>query len=206
MGSLLCPTSKQAELNQEERALLDCKMCRDKIKKYIKSLENNQKNKREKAKEALAAGNKDRAKMNLKLAKMYAEQIKAADGQLEMIENQIMQIETAQSQKDALTVLKQGNEALKKLQSEVSVEKFQEIADDMDEVREQQNEISEFFKNHGIDEAEQDEEIDNELEQLLGTVQKEQGLDLPSANNEPLTKEENEKEKGKEKEKTLVEA
>ena len=206
MGNFLCPTSKTAELNQEEKALLDCKMCRDKIKKYIKSLENNQKNKREKAKEALAAGNKDRAKMNLKLAKMYAEQIKAADGQLEMIENQIMQIETAQSQKDALTVLKQGNEALKKLQSEVSVEKFQEIADDMEEVKEQQNEITEFFKNHGLDADKEDEEVGAELENLLASIQKEEGLDLPSANKEELTND-NEKEKSKnEEQKVAVEA
>ena len=47
--------------------------------------------------------------MNLRLEKMYREQIKTADAQLEMIENQINQIETAQSQKDALEVLKQGN-------------------------------------------------------------------------------------------------
>ena len=195
MGSFLCPRSKQAELNQEEKALLDCKLCRDKIKKYIRSLEQNSKIKREEAKEALQNKNKDKAKMNLKLSKMYTEQINSANGQLEMIENQIMQIETAQSQKDAMTVLKQGNEILKKLQSEVSVEKFQEIADDMEEVKEQQNEISEFFKNHGIDEVEQDEEIDKELEQLLGTVQKEAGVELPSANIELLSREEIKEEK-----------
>ena len=112
-------------------------MCRDKIKKYIKSLEKNAADKKEKAKEALKAKNKDRARMNLRLEKMYREQIKTADGQLEMIENQISQIETAQSQKDALTVLKQGNEVLKKLQSEVNVEKFQEIYDNPESSPEQ---------------------------------------------------------------------
>ena len=113
MGSWLCPQSKTMEINQEERALLDCKLCRDKIKKYIKSLERNAVLKKQRAKEALKNKNKDRAKLNLRQAKMYEAQIKTADGQLEMIETQISQIETAQSQRDAMSVLKQGNEVLK---------------------------------------------------------------------------------------------
>ena len=137
------------------------------------------------------------------MAKMYSEQIKTADGQLEMIENQITQIETAQSTRDAMSVLKQGNEILKKLQSEISVEKFQEIADDMEDVKEQQNEITEFFKNHGLDAEKEDEEVDAELENLLASVQKEEGLDLPSANKEKLT-DDNEKEKNKNDEKKVA--
>ncbi len=196
MGSFLCPRSKTAEINQEERALLDCKICRDKIKKYIKNLEKNANLKRERAKEALKNKNKDRARLSLRQAKMYTEQIKTAEGQLEMIENQIMQIETAQSQRDALSVLKQGNEVLKKLQSEVNAEKFQEIADDMDELKEQQNELTEFFKNRGIEED--DEELDNEIDKLLESVQKEEGkVDLPTANKESLDEEKVEKEENK---------
>ena len=203
MGNIFCPRSKTMEINKEERALLDCKICRDKIKKYIKSLEKNAALKREKAKEALKNKNKDRAKLNLRQSKMYAEQVKTAEGQLEMIETQIIQIETAQSQKEAIQVLKQGNEALKKLQSEVNAEKFQEIADDMEELKEQQNELTEFFKSRGIEEN--DEELDDELDKLLDTVQKEQAkVDLPSANKESLD-EENNKEKIKNK-KVAVEA
>ena len=203
MGSIFCPRSKTMEINKEERALLDCKICRDKIKKYIKSLEKNAALKREKAKEALKNKNKDRAKLNLRQSKMYAEQVKTAEGQLEMIETQIIQIETAQSQKEAIQVLKQGNEALKKLQSEVNAEKFQEIADDMEELKEEKNELTEFFKSRGIEEN--DEELDDELDKLLDTVQKEQAkVDLPSANKESLD-EENNKEKIKNK-KVAVEA
>ena len=193
---------KEVKLDTQESAILDCKMCRDKIKKYIKSLEKNAADKKEKAKEALKAKNKDRARMNLRLEKMYREQIKAADGQLEMIENQISQIETAQSQKDAMTVLKEGNEVLKKLQSEVNVEKFQEIADDLDELKEQNNEISEFFKARGIEE----EDVNDELDKLIASVQKEAAVDLPDANKEVLVEEvKEEKEKNKEK-KVAIEA
>ena len=186
---------KKVSINQEEQALLDCKLCRDKIKKYIQKLEKNAALKRENAKEALKNKNKDKARLNLRMAKMYSEQVKSANGQLEMIETQITQIETAQSTRDAMTVLKQGNEVLKKLQSEISVEKFQEIADDMEEVKEQQNEITEFFKNHNLDAEKEDEEVDAELDSLIASVQKEAGLDLPSANKEELTNDNEEKNK-----------
>ena len=117
-----------------------------------------------------------------------------------MIENQIAQIETAQSQKDALTVLKEGNEVLKKLQSEVNVEKFQEIADDMEELKEQNNEISEFFKSRGIEE---EEEVNDELDKLIASVQQEAASALPEANKEVLV-EEKTVEKDKEEEKKVV--
>ena len=202
MGFLFSRKKKKPEpkLDEQEAAILDCKMCRDKIKKYIKNLEKNAAIKKEKAKEALKAKNKDRAKMNLRLEKMYREQIKSADAQLEMIENQISQIETAQAQKDALTVLKEGNEVLKKLQSEVNVEKFQEIADDMEELKEQNNEISEFFKARGIEE---EEDVNDELDKLIASVQQEAASSLPEANKEVLV-EEKTVEKDKEEEKKVV--
>ena len=190
MGCLLCPTSRTTKINQEERALLDCKICRDNIKKYIKSLEKNSSLKKQKAKEALKNKNRDRAKLYMRQSKMYQEQIKASEGKLEMIETQISQIETAQNQLDVFNVLKQGNNILKKLQEEVNVEKIQEIADDLNELKEQNDEITQFFKEKGIEEN--DKEIDNELDKLIDSVQKEEGkIDLPLANKEKIEENDN---------------
>ena len=190
MGCLLCPTSRTTKINQEERALLDCKICRDNIKKYIKSLEKNSSLKKQKAKEALKNKNRDRAKLYMRQSKMYQEQIKSSEGKLEMIETQISQIETAQNQLDVFNVLKQGNSILKKLQEEVNVEKIQEIADDLNELKEQNDEITQFFKEKGIEEN--DEEIDNELDKLIDNVQKEEGkIDLPLANKEKIEENDN---------------
>ena len=190
MGNLFCPNSHQTKINQEERALLDCKLCRDKIKKYIKSLEQKASLKKEKAKEALKNKNRDKAKLYMRQSKMYQEQIKASEGKLEMIETQISQIETAQNQLDVFNVLKQGNNILKKLQEEVNVEKIQEIADDLYELKEQNDEITQFFKEKGIEEN--DKEIDNELDKLIDSVQKEEGkIDLPLANKEKIEENDN---------------
>ena len=92
MGGLFGKKKKKPALDQSEKALLDCKMVRDKIKGYIKTLERNEKLKKTKAKESLREKKKDRAKMLLKLAKMYGEQIKASDNQLTMIEDSTIRV------------------------------------------------------------------------------------------------------------------
>ena len=195
--------AKPVTINANEQAILKLKVVRDDIKKYIKKLENNVKTKREKAKEALQSKNKDRAKLNLRMEKMFQEQVKTAYGQLEMIETQINQIEAAQSQKDVMTVLQEGNAALKKLQEEVNVDKLQEISDDMEELKAKNDEITEFFKERGIDE---EESVNDELDKLIASVQSEAGAELPSANKEKLEEEEEKEKEVKENKKVVIEA
>ena len=202
MGSLFSKKKKKpVVLKADEQAILKCKMCRDNIKKYIKKLEKDAQLKKQKAKEALQAKNRDRAKLNLRMEKMYQEQIKVAYGQLEMIETQINQIETAQSQKDAMTVLQEGNAVLKKLQEEVNVDKFQEISDDLDELKAKNDEITAFFKERGIDE---EESVNDDLDKLIASVQSEAEAELPSANKEVL--EEDKEKEIKEEKKVAIEA
>ena len=202
MGFLFSKKKKKVvELKADEQAILKCTMCRDNIKKYIKKLEKDAQLKKQKAKEALQAKNRDRAKLNLRMEKMYQEQIKVAYGQLEMIETQINQIETAQSQKDAMTVLQEGNAVLKKLQEEVNVDKFQEISDDLDELKAKNDEITAFFKERGIDE---EESVNDDLDKLIASVQSEAEAELPSANKEVL--EEDKEKEIKEEKKVAIEA
>ena len=203
MGFLFSKKKKKPILKTDEQAVLKCKLCRDNIKKYIKKLEKDAGLKKEKAKEALKAKNRDRAKLHLRMEKMFQEQIKTAYGQLEMVETQINQIESAQSQKDAMQVLQEGNAVLKKLQEEINVEKFQEIADDLDELKAQNDEITEFFKERGIDE---EESVNDELDKLIASVQSETGSALPSANKENLEEEQEKEKEVKEEKKVVLEA
>jgi len=168
MGALLgCAKSRKLKLNQQEQAIFDCKKTRDKIKDYIRSLERNEKIRREKAKDALKEKNKDRAKLYLKQSKLYREQINTATGQLNVIEEQITHIETAQNQKEIFRVLEQGNKVLKSLTEEVSVEKWEKVTDEFTDIKQQQEEVASFFKNHGIDENQFEEEVENEIQKLM---------------------------------------
>jgi hypothetical protein len=169
-----------------EKTILQCKLTRDNVKSYIKRLERNEIQRRDRAKQALKTKDRDRAKIFLSQSKMYREQIKSASGQLVMIEDQIMHIESAKQQAEAVKVLEAGNKALKSLYEEVNVEKWEKIADDMSEIKQQQEEIGNFLKNRGIDQQEYEEEIDKEIESLMKQESNEIEMALP----EPIKKEE----------------
>jgi ABC-type lipopolysaccharide export system ATPase subunit len=113
----------------------------------------------------------------LNQSKFYREQINVANGQLNMIEEQISRIEMAQHQKEAIQVLEQGNKILKALNEEVNIEKWESIADNMNEMKQQQDEIGNFLRNHNIDETEFDEQVTKDLEKLM----KDENAILPDA-------------------------
>jgi charged multivesicular body protein 6 len=190
---------KVSTMKADEKAIMNCKLCRDKIKDYIKKLEKNEILKKEKAKTALISKDKTRAKMFLNQGKMYREQINIANGQLTMIEEQITGIESALIQKDALSVLNEGNKILKQLNEEVNIEKWENIKEDMESIKEQQDEIANFLKSHNINEDKYEEELNEELERLNKVINKEEAKEdvivLPDAGTkevEVLDKEEKE--------------
>ena len=167
-------------INETEKAILECKTCRDKINRYIKRLSNKKMKSREKAKELVRSKQKDRAKVYLKMAKLHEEQIKVSEGQLEKVQSQISQIESTQNLQECMNCLKKGNEVLKNMQNTIKIEEWEKVKDDMDELKEKDKEISNYFKEYGIDEEQCDEEVNNELDKLLNEIQGGNKVDLPS--------------------------
>ena len=196
MGSL-CDNKSKGQVNNEEKSIEECKYTRDNIKSYIKRLERNEILKREKAKEALKLKNKDRAKYNLKLSKMYQEQIKTADSQLTMLEEQISNIEQTTTQRDAMKVLEKGNEVLKNLQKECNIEKWEKISDDMNDLKEQQDEINQFFRDRSMDDV--DDDVEEEMNKLIESTKSDIEQELPSANTNEIVVDDGNKNDNKEK-------
>ena len=182
---------KPVTLNETETAILQCKTCRDKIKQYIKKLEKRQKDCREKAKQLLISKERDRAKIYLRQSKLHQEQIKISDGQLEMVENQIKQIESAQNLQECQAVLKQGNEVLKNLQNTIKIEEWEKIKDDMDELKEKDQEISNYLKEYGINEAEYDDQVNSDLDKLIKEIEGGNKIDLPNVPKDKITEDNN---------------
>ena len=195
---------KTIQLNEIENAILECKKCRDKIKKYIRRLSQKQLKSREKAKELVLSKQKDRAKVYLRMAKLHGEQIKVSEGQLEMVENQVSQIESTQNLQKCMNCLKQGNEILKKMQNTIKIEEWEKVKDDMDELKEKDKEISDYLKEYGIDEAQYDEEVNNELDKLLNEVQGENKIDLPTVPKTEITENKNKVKKTNVKKKVIA--
>ena len=178
---------KEIQLNETEKAILECKTCRDKISRYIKQLNNKKNKSRDKAKELVRSKQKDRAKLYLRMAKLHENQIKVSEGQLEKVQNQISQIESTQNLQECMNCLKQGNEVLKNMQNTIKIEEWEKVKDDMDELKEKDKEISDYFKKNGINEAQCDEEVNDELEKLLNEVQGGNKIDLPNVPKEEIT-------------------
>ena len=175
----------QVQLSQTEKAILDCKSCRDKIKRYIKSLEQKSENSMTKVRELLQKKQRDRAKFYLKQSKLFTEQTKVADGQLEMINQQISNIESTTNMNECAAVLSNGNKVLKQLQNEVNIEHWENIRDDLDELKERDDEIKEFFKEKGIEQEELDEQCDDEINKLLEEIHG-NDIDLPQVPKEKI--------------------
>ena len=175
----------QVQLSQTEKAILDCKSCRDKIKRYIKSLEQKSENSMTKVRELLQKKQRDRAKFYLKQSKLFTEQTKVADGQLEMINQQISNIESTTNMAECAAVLSNGNKVLKQLQNEVNIEHWENIRDDLEELKERDDEIKEFFKEKGIEQEELDEQCDDEINKLLEEIHG-NDIDLPQVPKEKI--------------------
>ena len=193
---------KKLKLSKEEQALLDCKFCRDKIKNYIKSIENTISIKKNKALSSLKSKDKEKAKLYLKQCKFHQEKLKSTEGQLVLIEQQIAEITQATQMVEITKTLDKGNEIIKDLQNQVNIEKFQEVKDTLDELKQRDDEISNFFKEQGI-ESQINEDIDAQLAAFEEEFKKENQqslLQLP----DPLKNEEP-KEKESKKEKILIE-
>ena len=176
---------KKVTLTETDKAILDCKTCRDKIKRYIKNLEQKEQKSREKAKELLKKKHRERAKLYLRQSKLFSEQTKVAEGQLEMINEQIANIESTTNLAQCAAVLKQGNSVLKNLQNEVNIEHWENIRDDLDELKERDDEIKEFFKEKGIEQEELDEQCDDEINKLLEEIHG-NDIDLPQVPKEKI--------------------
>ncbi len=174
---------KSNQLSDVDKAVFDCKKCRDTLKNYIKKLERSEKLHKDNAKNFLKEKNRPKAKLCLNKSKIFASQIESANNNLTVIEEQILRIEQTKSQQEVMKVLDQGNSVLKELQKEVNIEKWENIRDDMDDIKAQQEEIGDFLKSHNINESEYETELNKDLERLM----EQEGIklegELPSAKN-----------------------
>ena len=171
--------SNNITLTETEKAILECKSCRDKISKYIRNLEQKEIKSREKAIKLLREKQRERAKLYLKQCKLFNEQSKVADGQLQMINEQIVNIESTSNMRECMDCLNKGKSVLKNLQQGVNLEHWENIRDEMDELKERDREIKDFFKERGIDEEEYEAECEDELNKLLKEIQGDNKIDLP---------------------------
>lgn len=137
--------ASQPKLTAQDKAIFQLKQQRDNLKKYQKKLSVVVDKQLRLAKNAVQLGNVAKAKVYLRLKKQQESVINSTYDQLQNIENLIGTIEFKLIEKDVLYGLSQGNEVLKKLNTEMSVDKIDKVMDDLEDERIKVDEISDVL-------------------------------------------------------------
>ncbi|XP_060522928.1 charged multivesicular body protein 6-B [Cylas formicarius] len=174
MGIIFGKKKPPSRVTSHDKAVLQLKQQRDKLKQYQRRIELTLASDRELARKLLAKGQRDRAKLLLR-KKRYQEQLLVkTDGQLENVEKLTHDIEFAQVELQVVEGLKQGNEALKKVNEALNIADIEAILEETKEAKDKQDEISSLLS--GVLTQEDEEAVEDELAQIL----KEEMPDVPS--------------------------
>jgi len=136
------------KITAQDRAILDLKLQRDKLRQYQKKIQVVLDRERAIAKAHLATGQKDRALVALRRRKYQQSLLLKTDGQLEHLEQLVSTIEFSLVEVSVLHGLKQGNEVLKEIHKEMNIESVEKLLDETSEAREYQREIGEMLSNN----------------------------------------------------------
>ncbi|XP_018019208.1 charged multivesicular body protein 6-A-like [Hyalella azteca] len=166
MGHLFSK-KKRSSVTEQDRAVLQLKTTRDKIRQYQKRSEALLEKDRELAKKLLLAHKKERAKLLLRKKRFIEDQLQRTDGQLENIERMIQDLEFAQIEIKVVDSLRDGNEALKEVNKLLSIDDIERILEETKEGAEKQEEISALLCGFAAATGLTEDELDAELDALL---------------------------------------
>nr|XP_046912576.1 charged multivesicular body protein 6-like [Dermatophagoides farinae] len=178
--------AKESKVSSTDRAILQIKQQRDKVKKYQKRLTAQINNEVELIRKLVQQGQKQKALLLLKKKKYTEKVLEKTDNELMTIENLIMDIEYKNVEQNVLKGIEVGNEALKKLNAVFSIEKIEALLEETEEGIEKQQEINELITGIKVENElpDDDEELNEELENILG--QRENPIELPEVPGEDL--------------------
>ncbi|CUM45930.1 uncharacterized protein AC631_03599 [Debaryomyces fabryi] len=179
------------KITLQDRAIFQLKQQRDKLKQYQRKLNTIIERQNKLAKEAIVKKDTARAKVYLRSKKQQQTTITKTYEQLDNLETLIGTIEFKLIEKDVMYGLAQGNEVLKTLNSEMSVDKIDKVLDDLEEERLKVDEVLDMLgMGSGLsngEEHEVDEELANLEAEVNGTNKVETGalqdIDMPAVPN-----------------------
>ncbi|KAI5370859.1 Putative Snf7 family protein [Septoria linicola] len=170
------------KVSDQDRAILDLKIQRDKLHQYQKRVTTITNRETEIAKECLRLGNKQKALLALRRKKYQESLLAKTDQQLAQLQALTSDVEFALVQKDVLFGLQQGTAVLKEINKEIGgLEKVEMILSESEEARAYQEEINEMLV--GKMSNEDEDAVEDELEAMEREAQ--QAQDVPSMPDAP---------------------
>jgi charged multivesicular body protein 6 len=182
MGNLFGVRRRAPQITDQDRAILQLKQQRDKIKIYQKRTEAELAKNTELALNLFKNGMKDRAIIVLRRKKMMEDILTRTDKQLETLESLVADIEYTQIEVSVVEGLKVGSEALKQLNSLMNIEDIQRMMEDNAEAYEKQREISAILSQSSERYAEDD--LLKELEKYQADATEAKLQELPTVPDE----------------------
>ncbi|CAN9314706.1 unnamed protein product [Alternaria alternata] len=166
-------SSSANKISAQDKAILDMKNQRDKLRQYQKRITVLTDREKEIAKECLAKGDTGKAKLALRRKKYQEGLLSKTDAQLAQLEILTSDVEFALVQKDVLFGLQQGTAVLKEIHKGMGgIENVEKLLGENEEARAYQEEISELLANKmsNQDEDEVEDELDALEAEVNGTV------------------------------------
>lgn len=146
MGNLFGIRRRAPVVTAQDRAILQLKQQRDKIRIYQRKTEADLEKNKELALKLFQNGLKDRALVVLRRKKNMEDILSRTDKQLETLEQLVTDIEYTQIEVSVVEGLKVGTEALKQLNSLMNIDDIQQMMEDSEEAAEKQREISDILQ------------------------------------------------------------
>ncbi|KAM0809149.1 putative Charged multivesicular body protein 6 [Seiridium cardinale] len=161
--------NNNSRVTAQDRAILDLKLQRDKLRQYQRRILPLVARETEIAKQMLAANDKPKALLALRRKKYQEQLLEKTDAQLQQLEQLVRNVEFAQIQKDIVFGLQQGTKVLKEINAEMGgIERVEMLMGESAEAIAYQNEISEMLGGRITNQDE--EEVEDELAALEAEI------------------------------------
>ncbi|XP_037544334.1 charged multivesicular body protein 6 [Nematolebias whitei] len=180
MGNVFGRKSRPSRVTEQDKAVLQLKQQRDKLKQYQKRISLQQEKERLLAKQLLKDGKKEKALLLLKKKRYQDQLLDKTESQISNLEHMVQDIEFMQIEMKVIEGLKVGNDCLKSMHEMMSVEDVEKILDETQEAAEYQRQIDEMLAG-----ALTPEDEDAVLAELEAITQRED-LALPEVPTEPI--------------------
>uniref|UniRef100_A0AAY5EF82 Charged multivesicular body protein 6b n=2 Tax=Electrophorus electricus TaxID=8005 RepID=A0AAY5EF82_ELEEL len=172
---------KRTRVTEQDRAVLQLKQQRDKLKQYQRKISLQLEKEKQLAKQLLKDGKKEKALVLLKKKRFQEQLLDKTENQISNLERMVQDIEFAQIEMKVIEGLKVGNDCLKKMHEVMSIEEVERIMDETQEAIEYQRQIDDILAGSLTQEDE-----DAVLAELEAITQGDTDVELPEVPNEGL--------------------
>ncbi|XP_063050049.1 charged multivesicular body protein 6-like, partial [Engraulis encrasicolus] len=174
---------RRTRVTEQDRAVLQLKQQRDKLRQYQKKINVQLDKERQLAKQLLKDGKKEKALLLLKKKRYQDQLLDKTENQISNLERMVQDLEFAQIEMKVIEGLKVGNDCLKKMHEVMSIEDVEKIMDETHDAIEYQQQIDDMLA--GSLTQEDEDAVLAELEEIT------QGddVELPEVPDEALPEE-----------------